>query len=150
MQERELREIATALPDARTHRTPVAAPTRTWPDLDPDAAFRVQRLNVEAALAEGDRVVGYKLGNIAKAMQAAFGLDQPDYGYLLAGTFTYEGTAVDRARFIEPFVELEPAFLLNRPLRGPNTTVADVLGAVEHAVPAIEVAMLLCAACRER
>jgi 2-keto-4-pentenoate hydratase len=72
-------------------------------------------------------------------MQDAFGLDQPDYGYLLASTFTYEGTALERARFIEPFVELEPAFVLRSRLGGPHTTVADVINAIEYAVPAIEV-----------
>ncbi|MEV4732410.1 2-keto-4-pentenoate hydratase [Saccharopolyspora sp. NPDC049426] len=139
MQTTELHEIATTLRHARLNRTPIAAPTKTWQQLDADAAFEVQRLTVEMAVSGGDRVVGYKLGNIAKAMQAAFGLDQPDYGFLLASTFTYEGTTVDPARFIEPFVELEPAFLLKRHLRGPNLTVADVINAVEHAVPAIEI-----------
>ena len=135
----ELHQIATTLRQARLNRTPVTAPTTTWQQLDADTAFDVQRLTVEMAVAEGDRVVGYKLGNIAKAMQAAFGLDQPDYGFLLASTFAYEGTAVDPGQFIEPFVELEPAFLLKRHLRGPNLTVADVINAVEHAVPAIEI-----------
>lgn len=139
MQATEIREIAATLREARAARTPITAPTKTWPELDADGAFEVQRLNVEAAVAGGDRVVGYKLGNIAKAMQAAFGLDQPDYGYLLAGTFAYEGTTVDRDRFIAPFVELETAFLLDRPLRGPNITVADVINAVGCAVPAIEI-----------
>lgn len=139
MQATELREIATTLRDARVKRAPVTAPTKTWQELDPDSAFAVQRLNVEMALADGDRVVGYKLGNIAKAMQTAFDLDQPDYGYLLATTFAYEGTTIDRDQYIAPFVELEPAFLLNRHLRGPNITVADVINAVEYAVPAIEI-----------
>ncbi|GHE76310.1 2-keto-4-pentenoate hydratase [Amycolatopsis deserti] len=136
---RELREIATALRAARLHREPIPAPTKTWPGLDADEGFEVQRINVEAAVAEGDRVVGYKLGNIAKAMQDAFGLDQPDYGYLLASTFAYEGTTVDRGRFIAPFVELEPAFVLRGHLGGPNTTVADVIRAVDYVVPAIEI-----------
>ncbi|QHE67660.1 2-oxo-hepta-3-ene-1,7-dioic acid hydratase [Rhodococcus sp. WAY2] len=36
-------------------------------------------INVDHAIAGGDRLVGYKLGNIAKVMQEAFGLGQPDY-----------------------------------------------------------------------
>nr|WP_282976892.1 fumarylacetoacetate hydrolase family protein [Saccharopolyspora erythraea] len=56
-----------------------------------------------------------------------------------ASAFAYEGTPVDRERFIAPFVELEPAFILKRPLRGPNITVADVINAIEYAVPAIEI-----------
>ena len=84
-------------------------------------------------------MVGYKLGNIAKVMQDAFGLDQPDYGYLLASIFAYEGTTLEREHYIEPFVELEPAFVLKHSLRGPNVTVADVINAIDYAVPAIEI-----------
>ncbi|MFC9678901.1 2-keto-4-pentenoate hydratase [Streptomyces sp. NPDC056948] len=139
MQTSELREIAELLRTARENVKAVTAPTTTWPGLDADSAFEVQRINAEAAVAGGDLVVGYKLGNIAKVMQDAFGLDQPDYGHLLASSFAYEGTTLDRERFIAPFVELEPAFLLGRPLRGPHVTVADVINAVDHVVPAVEI-----------
>jgi 2-keto-4-pentenoate hydratase len=139
MQDTELRATAAALRTARADRTPISAPSKTWPALDADAGFKVQQLNVEAAVAAGDRLVGYKLGNIAKVMQAAFGLDQPDYGYLLASSFAYEGTTLARDQYIEPFVELEPAFILRSRLGGPNTTVADVINAVEYALPAIEI-----------
>ncbi|RNG38344.1 2-keto-4-pentenoate hydratase [Streptomyces botrytidirepellens] len=139
MQTSELHDIASTLRRARADAEPVTAPTKTWPALDADSAFAVQRINTEAAVADGDRVVGYKLGNIAKVMQDAFGLDQPDYGYLLGSTFAYEGVPQERQRYIEPFVELEPAFILEHPLRGPHVTVADVINAVEYAVPAIEI-----------
>jgi 2-keto-4-pentenoate hydratase len=139
MQSTDLHDIAAALRTARADGKPIPAPTTTWPALDADAAFEVQRITVDEAVAGGDRMVGYKLGNIAKVMQDAFGLDQPDYGFLLASTFAYEGTTLVRERFIEPFVELEPAFVLRKHLRGPNTTVADVIDAIEYAVPAIEV-----------
>lgn len=134
-----LEDIAGALRAARLQGESIAAPTESWPDLDVDCAFQVQKINVEHAIANGDRLVGYKLGNIAKVMQDAFGLDQPDYGHLLASSFAYEGTTLELGKFIEPFVELEPAFLLRKPLRGPNTTVADVIDAIEYAMPAIEI-----------
>jgi 2-keto-4-pentenoate hydratase len=139
MQATEVHDVAAALRAARAKGEPIPAPTKTWPGLDADAAFEVQRINVDAAVSDGDRMVGYKLGNIAKVMQDAFGLDQPDYGHLLAGTFAYEGTTLARQRFIEPFVELEPAFVLGGHLRGPHATVVDVINAVEYAIPAIEV-----------
>lgn len=139
MQPTDIHDIAAALRTARVNGDPIPAPTKTWPVLDADAAFDVQRINVDEAVTHGDRMVGYKLGNIAKVMQDAFGLDQPDYGFLLASTFAYEGTTLSRERFIEPFVELEPAFVLRSHLRGPNTTVVDVINAIEYAIPAIEV-----------
>ena len=132
-------DIADELHTARLAGQPIAAPTETWPSLDADAAFAVQKINVDRAIADGDRLVGYKLGNIAKVMQDAFGLDQPDYGHLLASLFVYEGTTLAREQFIEPFVELEPAFVLRRALRGPNVTIADVISAIDYALPAIEI-----------
>ncbi|MBT2515699.1 2-keto-4-pentenoate hydratase [Arthrobacter sp. ISL-30] len=134
-----LEDVAGNLRTARLQGTPIAAPTETCPALDVDAAFEVQKINVSHAVANGDCLVGYKLGNIAKVMQDAFGLDQPDYGHLVASTFEYEGTTLKRDKFIEPFVELEPAFVLRKHLRGPNTTIADVISAIDYALPAIEI-----------
>jgi 2-keto-4-pentenoate hydratase len=134
-----LDQIAETLRTARVNRAPVEAPSSKWPELDAPTAIAVQRLNVDHLVAAGDRLVGYKLGNVAAAMQSKFGLDQPDYGHLLASTFAYEGATIARDDFIEPFVELEPAFILGRPLQGPNVTVADVITAIDHVVPAIEI-----------
>ena len=36
-------------------------------------------------------------------------------------------------------MELEPAFVLRRALRGPNVTIADVISAIDYALPAIEI-----------
>jgi 2-keto-4-pentenoate hydratase len=131
--------IADTLRAARLKGEAIAAPTETWPALDVDTAFAVQKASVAHAVANGDRLVGYKLGNIAKVMQDAFGLDQPDYGHLLASLFAYEGTSLRREDFIAPYVELEPAFVLKRNLGGRNTTVADVINAIDYAVPSIEI-----------
>lgn len=135
----DLRDVAAALRTARADAKPIEAPTKTWPTLDPDGGFKVQEINSEYAINHGDRLVGYKLGNIAKVMQAAFGLDHPDYGFLHSSSFIYEGTSISRDKFIKPFVELEPAFVLRSSLKGPNVTVADVINAIDYAIPAIEI-----------
>lgn len=135
----DLSDVAAALRTARADATPIEAPTKTWPALDADGGFRVQQINSDHAVKNGDRLVGYKLGNIAKVMQAAFGLDHPDYGFLHASSFIYEGTTIRRDKFIKPFVELEPAFVLRSSLKGPNITVADVINAIDYAIPAIEI-----------
>ncbi|KAL1852219.1 hypothetical protein Plec18167_006033 [Paecilomyces lecythidis] len=139
MQSTELHEVSLALRTARKNKQPIQAPTKTWPALDAEIAFQVQQLTTEEEIKNGDRLVGYKLGNIAKVMQNAFGLDHPDYGFLLASTFVYEGTTLPRKNYIKPYVELEPAFVLSGPLRGPNVTVADVINAIDYAIPAIEI-----------
>ena len=42
-------------------------------------------------------------------------------------------------RFIAPRVEVELAFILGRPLKGPGVTLADVLAATELVTPAVEI-----------
>ncbi|KAL4931492.1 2-keto-4-pentenoate hydratase [Aspergillus undulatus] len=135
----DLSDVAAALRTARAAATPIDAPTKTWPALDADGVFKVQQINSEHAVKYGDRLVGYKLGNIAKVMQTAFGLDHPDYGFLHASLFIYDGTSIRRDKFIKPYVELEPAFVLRNNLKGPNITVADVINAIDYAIPAVEI-----------
>ncbi|KAL4771116.1 hypothetical protein BDW60DRAFT_208367 [Aspergillus nidulans var. acristatus] len=134
-----LNNVATALRTAPAEGRPIDAPTKTWTCLNADMAFKVQQINSEQAIQNGDRLVGYKLGNIAKVMQAAFGLDHIDYGFLHASSFIYEGTTISLNIFIRPFVELEPAFVLQSSLKGPNVTVADVISTIDYAIPAIEI-----------
>lgn len=47
--------------------------------------------------------------------------------------------AIPFDRFIAPRIEVELAFLLAKPLRGPGVTLCDVLGATEYVLPAIEI-----------
>lgn len=123
---------------ARQRRTPVdvliEADGATIAD-----AFRVQQEVVRRQVQAGDAVAGFKLGNIAKAMQAKFGVDEPDYGYLMASQFYPENLPIPENEFIEPFVELEPAFVLKKDLGGPHVTAADVLAATDFVVPALEI-----------
>ncbi|RAH40929.1 2-keto-4-pentenoate hydratase [Aspergillus brunneoviolaceus CBS 621.78] len=120
MQTNELQEVALALRTARDNRAPITPPTKTWPALDADSAFEVQRLNVKHAVSNDDRLVGYKLGNIAKHLSLR---EHP----------------LHLDHYIKPYVELEPAFVLRSSLRGPNVTVADVINAIDYAIPAIEI-----------
>ena len=71
-------------------------------------------------------------------MQRQLGVDQPDYGHLLDGMFWLENEPIPAARFLQPRVEPEMAFVLAGGLRGPGVTVADAIGAVGFVLPALE------------
>jgi 2-keto-4-pentenoate hydratase len=71
-------------------------------------------------------------------MQRQLGVDQPDYGHLLDGMFWLENEPIPAARFLQPRVEPEIAFVLAGELRGPGVTVADAIGAVGFVLPALE------------
>ncbi|HEX2540354.1 MAG TPA: fumarylacetoacetate hydrolase family protein [Caldimonas sp.] len=104
-----------------------------------EQAYAVQTANIDRALASGSRVVGRKIGLTSKAVQVQLGVDQPDYGALLDTMALYDGEEIASGLLIQPKVEAEVAFVLGRDLRGERLTPAEVVRAIEFALPAIEI-----------
>jgi 2-oxo-hept-3-ene-1,7-dioate hydratase len=102
-------------------------------------AYAIQRCWVRRELADGRSVKGRKIGLTSRAMQQASQITEPDYAPLMDDMFFESGSEISIERFIAPRVEVELAFLLNRPLRGPGATVCDVLRATEYVIPALEI-----------
>jgi 2-keto-4-pentenoate hydratase len=105
----------------------------------PEEAYATQELNTERRLAAGARMVGRKIGLTSAAVQRQLGVDQPDYGILFADMAVDEGADVPLGRLLQPKVEAEIAFVLQRDLPHPDTTVADMMRAIDFAVVAIEI-----------
>lgn len=123
---------------ART-RTTIPPLTDTHPDMTVADAYAVQTALCDLLLADGDRVVGYKLGLTSAPMQQMFGVNEPDYAPVLASGVVDDGAAVEVGRFIQPKAEAEIALLLDRPLAGPGVTTLEAATAVAGAVAAIEI-----------
>ncbi|SEG98407.1 2-keto-4-pentenoate hydratase [Nonomuraea solani] len=102
--------------------------------------YAVQEMNTRRALGEGRRLVGRKIGVTNVLMQQRFGIDQPDYGMLFADTAYGDGSPIPVERFLQPRAEAEVALVFGRDLVGGPFTMADVVRAVEFALPAIEIA----------
>jgi 2-oxo-hept-3-ene-1,7-dioate hydratase len=79
------------------------------------------------------------VGLTSKAMQRSSQISEPDYGHLLDDMMIADGAKVPHARFCIPRVEVELAFVLGKPLRGPGILLTDVLRATEFVVPALEI-----------
>lgn len=101
-------------------------------------AYAVQRELVAQWTAEGQRVVGHKVGLTSAAMQRMLGVEEPDFGHLLDTMLLDEAAPIDVEQFLAPRVEPEIAFVLRHPLLGPGVTVVDALRAVEYVLPALE------------
>lgn len=110
-----------------------------YPAITFEDAYAIQRAWVAQKIAAGRVMQGRKIGLTSRAMQQSSQIDEPDYGVLLDDMFFAEGTDIPVARFIVPRVEVELAFILNRPLTGPNCTIFDVLSATEFVIPALEI-----------
>lgn len=131
--------ISERLAIAERDRTPIAPLTRTEPWLDVDDAYAIQRLGAARRCERGARVRGHKVGLTASVMREQFGVNEPDYGHLLDDMFTYESSAVPLDSYLQPQVEIEPAFVLGRRIEGPGVTVADVVRATDCVLPSIEI-----------
>ncbi len=130
---------ARALYDARQNRRPIEPFTDTEPGLTMADGYAVQRELTRLLLADGDHIVGYKVGLTAKPMQVMLGLDSPDFGPLLASTVYRDGDAVTLDRFIQPKIEAEIGFVLGTALRGPGVSVTDAARAVAGVAAAVEI-----------
>src|SRR5258708_26917455 len=77
-------ELGSALYAARRSGIPIEPLTDRHEGMSLTDAYRVQRDLVSRLLADGDRVVGYKLGLPSGPMQRMLGVDSPDFAPVLA------------------------------------------------------------------
>ncbi|MGY4709626.1 2-keto-4-pentenoate hydratase [Mycolicibacterium sp. CBM1] len=131
-------ELAAELAEAERSRVPMTPLTANHPDIDVVDAYEIQLINIRQRVAEGARVVGHKVGLSSEAMQKMMGVDEPDYGHLLADMEVFEGTPVPAGRFLYPRVEVEVGFILADDLPGAGCTEDDVLAATAAFAPSIE------------
>src|SRR5881227_2288369 len=134
-----VRDAAKLLREAEETRLACAPVRDLIGATDLDAAYAVQTLNVELAVAAGRRIAGRKVGLTAKVVQAQLGVDQPDLGVLFADYAVNDDEPVDRATLIAPRAEAEVAFVLESDLLESVNTAADVMRATDFVVPAIEI-----------
>ncbi len=113
--------------------------SKTWPDISFDDAYAISTEVAKRRVAAGAKLIGHKVGLTSKAMQRSSQIDEPDYGYLFDSMMIADGARIAHENFCLPRVEIELAFILGKPLKGPGIGLPDVLRATEYVVPAIEI-----------
>ncbi|TIC79312.1 2-oxo-hept-4-ene-1,7-dioate hydratase [Nocardioides sp. GY 10127] len=134
-----LSALAAELAEADRTRTTVPRITARHPEATVEDSYAIQGVWRDQNLASGRRLVGRKIGLTSRAMQAATGITEPDYGVIFDDTVWENGSTIPFDRFSNVRIEVELAFLLAEPLKGPHCTLFDVLRATEYVVPALEV-----------
>lgn len=110
-----------------------------YPGMTIDDAYAIQHAWIALKERSGRKVKGHKIGLTSKAMQRAVNITEPDYGVLLDDMFYRDGAVIPTERFLQLKVEAELAFVLARPLTGPECTLFDVLNATAYVCPALEI-----------
>ncbi|HXG27629.1 MAG TPA: fumarylacetoacetate hydrolase family protein [Nevskiales bacterium] len=115
--------------------------TSREPAIDIDDAYRVSLRFLERRTAEGERVIGKKIGVTSKAVQDMLGVHQPDFGFLLDSMHVADGAtlSLSEMKLIQPRAEGEIAFVLKKDLKGPGVTEAQVLDATDYVSPCFEI-----------
>ena len=132
------RAAADLLDAERTHDQ-IGLLTLRHPEMGMDDAYEVQNAIYRAKLAEGRKVIGWKIGLTSKAMQYALNIDIPDSGILFDDMLFETGATVPAGRFIQPRIEAEIAFVMRAPLGGADVTREDVIAATDYVAPSIEI-----------
>ena len=130
--------LAADLAEAERTRVPIGPLTAAHPEIDVVDAYEIQLINIRRRVAGGARIVGHKVGLSSEAMQQMMGVDEPDYGHLLAEMEVFSDRPVRAAHYLYPRVEVEVGFILADDLPGEGCTEDDVLAATAAYAPAIE------------
>ncbi|HKT00359.1 MAG TPA: 2-keto-4-pentenoate hydratase [Rugosimonospora sp.] len=131
----ERQALADLLYAAERNRAPVPPLVDSYPELGAGDAYEIQLCNIRR---RDTAVVGHKVGLSSRAMQQMMGVNEPDYGHLLADMRLTERELVDAGRYCYPRVEIEVGFILGADLPGEDCTEEDVLAGTAYLTPAIE------------
>lgn len=137
--EERLGRHATELYEALRARRTLPPLIARDPTLTIDDAYAISLAVLARRQADGERVVGKKIGVTSKPVQDMLGVHQPDFGFLTDRMWIEGDIDVAREGLIQPRAEAEIAFLLRDALKGPGVTAAQVIAATEAIAPCFEI-----------
>ncbi len=136
-----IRGLGDELFTALRSRSTLSPLTTRHPDMTIEEAYRISLRMLELRQAEGEGLVGKKIGVTSAAVQEMLGVHQPDFGFLTDVMEVADGATVSLAghRLIQPRAEGEIAFRLKQDLKGPGITAEDVIDATESVSACFEI-----------
>lgn len=132
-------KAAWRLDNAQQQRTPCPPVRDILLAGDLATAYAVQSRIIGNRLASGARIVGRKIGLTNPKVQAQLGVDQPDFGVLLDDMRCTQDEPIDITRLLQPKIEAELAFVLNRDLDQASVSETDVEAATAYVAAALEI-----------
>ena len=141
MEPQRINSLADELYDALRGRRTVAPLTQREPAITVVDAYGISARVLARRQADGECVVGKKIGVTSKAVQDMLGVRQPDFGFLTDRMQYANGATISlrEAGLVQPRAEGEIAFILKKDLCGPGVTREDVLDATEAVLPCFEI-----------
>lgn len=129
--------IAKKLHNAAMKSSAIAQFGTTY-DIDLNAAYQIQKLNVQHRLDLGDYISGIKLGFTSKAKMTQMGVHELIWGRLTHRMEYADGDSLSIDEFIHPRVEPEIAFRIKRKIIRP-LSITELPDYVDYVCTALEV-----------
>src|SRR5436305_11425908 len=139
LSEPDRNKAADILMRAEKERKQATQLSATWAAITLDDSYAISTEVAKRKLAAGAKLIGHKVGLTSKAMQRSSQIDEPDYGHLFDDMMIADGAKIPHENYCRPRVEIELAFIMGKPLKGPGVGLAEVLRATDYVVPAIEI-----------
>lgn len=139
LSEKQINDLVNQLHQAWENACQIPPITDSVPKITVEEAYQIQLKLMAKRIAEGEAVVGKKIGITAKVVMKMLGVDQPDFGHLMSGMEFQESQSLPFNKFCQPKGEGEIAFLLKKDLTGPGITRDQIIEATECVMPAFEI-----------
>jgi len=139
MSDWNIQQAVDVLLAAERDRTELARITEEWPELNLEVAYQVQDALIARKVANGERIVGIKLGLTSRAKQQRMGIDSPLIAWLTDAMVLTTGQAASTATMIHPRAEPEIVFIMKDCLSGPGVSVSTAMQAVGSVHAGIEI-----------
>lgn len=132
-------EFARVLLASESNREDRERLTIANPELTMADGYLIQEALIAQKVADGETVIGVKLGLTSRAKQQRMGIDEPLTAVLTDKMMIGVGEALDVSTVIHPRVEPEIVFVMERELRGPGISAAQAMAAVGRVHAGLEV-----------
>ncbi|WP_159429851.1 2-keto-4-pentenoate hydratase [Halarsenatibacter silvermanii] len=133
------RELAERLEEAKKTGDPIPPLTNEYPEMTIQDAYDIQNIN-RGEILKTEELKGRKIGLTSRVMQDNFGVTEPDFGFISESLLTAEKKlGLREHNLIQPKIEAEIAFIMDRDISGPGVNFRDVLQHTYRVVPVFEI-----------
>ncbi|MBH10555.1 MAG: hypothetical protein CMG74_09450 [Candidatus Marinimicrobia bacterium] len=132
----QIQQMAEKLIEARSNKKPMLPLSEKY-NLSMNDAYRVQKIIIDSKIAQGRRIIGWKLGYTSLAMRHQMKVNEPNYGPLLDNMMLDSGSFISR-NLLQPRVEPEIALRFDRKLHISHT-FKELLDFIKNAYISLEI-----------
>lgn len=138
MNDIQIQKQAQRLDQAELDRIQIKPPSSFYPEITIEDAYRIQDEWMKIKLVRDRKVVGHKVGLTSKVMQRAMSINESDFGVLLDDMVFQDGDDLKTSDFLDPRIEVEIAFLLDKDLDPDRLSIDNVIASSASILPAME------------